>query len=81
MELWWQIKLTKILAKEQSWISEIDNFPQWVVMQTFSKSQNGCLRVGMALHNKKVELMKQSKTNLQHQYSQPKRRCIFYPSK
>ena len=36
-------------SKEQSWISEIDNFPQLVVMQTFSKAWGMAgLRVGMA---------------------------------
>ncbi|MFT3919664.1 MAG: histidinol-phosphate transaminase [Cloacibacterium sp.] len=36
-------------SNEQSWISEIDNFPQLVVMQTFSKAWGMAgLRVGMA---------------------------------
>lgn len=36
-------------SKEQSWISEIDNFPKLVVMQTFSKAWGMAgLRVGMA---------------------------------
>jgi histidinol-phosphate aminotransferase len=46
-------------SKEQSWISEIDNFPQLVVMQTFSKAWGMAgLRVGMAFAQQEIlELM------------------------
>lgn len=42
-------------SNEQSWISEIDNFPQLVVMQTFSKAWGMAgLRVGMAFAQKEI---------------------------
>lgn len=50
-------------SKEQSWISEIDNFPQLVVMQTFSKAWGMAgLRVGMAFAQPEIlELMNKVK--------------------
>ena len=50
-------------SKEQSWISEIDNFPQLVVMQTFSKAWGMAgLRVGMAFAQQEIlELMNKVK--------------------
>lgn len=42
-------------SKEKSWISEIKNFPQLVVMQTFSKAWGMAgLRVGMAFAQKEI---------------------------
>lgn len=42
-------------SNEQSWISEIDNFPQLLVMQTFSKAWGMAgLRVGMAFAQKEI---------------------------
>lgn len=42
-------------SKEDSWISEIDHFPQLVVMQTFSKAWGMAgLRVGMAFAQKEI---------------------------
>ena len=50
-------------SKEQSWISEIDNFPKLVVMQTFSKAWGMAgLRVGMAFAQPEIlELMNKVK--------------------
>jgi histidinol-phosphate aminotransferase len=50
-------------SKEESWISEIDNFPQLVVMQTFSKAWGMAgLRVGMAFAQQEIlELMNKVK--------------------
>lgn len=42
-------------SKEESWISEIENYPQLVVMQTFSKAWGlAGLRVGMAFAQKEI---------------------------
>ena len=42
-------------SKEASWISEIENYPQLVVMQTFSKAWGlAGLRVGMAFAQKEI---------------------------
>ena len=42
-------------SKEESWISEIDHFPQLVVMQTFSKAWGMAgLRVGMAFAQQEI---------------------------
>ena len=50
-------------SKEDSWISEIDDFPQLVVMQTFSKAWGMAgLRVGMAFAQQEIlELMNKVK--------------------
>lgn len=42
-------------SKEESWISEIENYPQLVVMQTFSKAWGlAGLRVGIAFAQKEI---------------------------
>ena len=42
-------------SKENSWISEIDNYPNLVVMQTFSKAWGMAgLRVGMAFAQQEI---------------------------
>lgn len=50
-------------SKENSWISEIENYPQLVVMQTFSKAWGlAGLRVGMAFAQQEIlELMNKVK--------------------
>jgi histidinol-phosphate aminotransferase len=49
-------------SKEQSWISEIDNFPQLVVMQTFSKAWEWLVYELMAFAQQEIlELMNKVK--------------------